>query len=208
MGENSATWLLALALFLPCPSNGQERGRQAQESTSTVSVVAYEANGRFLGPPSISVFESDKHRNLASQFRNGSATGIRYGVYRIEGRLPGYFPDTKYVRIYGPKATVVLGLRFGAELPEIPPTLRGSITGLASPPGRSFVKLVGVYENVSIESLIDAEGTFNLAGLSSGVFQLLVVGERGVLSSRTLTIPYTGPPIQIEISRDQPAGGR
>jgi hypothetical protein len=166
-------------------------------------VEAYEANGRYLGAPEVTAFiDTGNQQNLAAKFHDGAATGIPYGVYRIEGRQPWHYTAERYVRIYQPSAAVTLGLRFAAELPETPPTLPGRIIGLAAPAGRGFVKLVGIYEDVSVESAIDSGGNFTLGGLSPGAFLLLVVGEKGILASRSLTIPYSGPPIEIEIGRD------
>ena len=164
-----------------------------------MEIVAFEASGRFLGRPNLSVFESVDHRNLAGKFRDGVATGIPYGVYRTEVRLPGYFSDVKYVRIYQAEATVVMGLRFGEELPQTPPSLSGRVIGLSTPPGKTFIKLVGVYENVSIESAISSDGKFEIGGLSPGRFLLLVVSENGILAHRPLTIPYTGGPLDVEL---------
>jgi hypothetical protein len=174
------------------------------DSVARVEIIAFESKGRFLGPPNVSIFESADHENLASRFRDGVATGIPYGVYRIEARLPAYFSDVRYLRVYQAKVTVVLGLRFGEELPQVPPSLGGRITGLSAPLGRIFVKLIGVYENVAVESEISSDGSFELGGLSPGRFLLLVVGEKGVVASRALTIPYTGPPLEIEVKDDHP----
>ena len=67
----------------------------------------------------MSVFESKEHGNLATKFRDGVATGIPFGIYRVEGRLPWYFSDARYVRVFQSVVTIVLGLRFGEELPGI-----------------------------------------------------------------------------------------
>ena len=112
-------WLLALPLLLSPRLNGQMRG--SDEKTAAVDVVAFEASGRFLGAPEIRVFEKDVQHNWANRFHGGVATAIPYGVYRVEGRLPGYFSDVRYVRVYSPRVTIVLGLRFGSELPETLP---------------------------------------------------------------------------------------
>ena len=166
-----------------------------------MEIVAFEAKGRFLGAPTVSVFESYDHRNLAARFRDGAAEGIPYGVYRVEARMPSFFSDVRYARVYQPVVRVVVGLRFGEELPQVPPSLHGRVLALPVR-SKSFVKLVGVYENVSIESAIDSDGGFSLGGLSPGLFLFLVVGENGILASRTLTVPYTGPPLEIEVKGD------
>jgi site-specific DNA-cytosine methylase len=145
---------------------------------------------------------SDLEISLGGKQPSTLAVDIPYGIYRIEGRLPWYYSDTKFVRVYQPLVTVVLGLRFSQELPKVPPTLRGHVTGVPVSTTKAFVKLIGVYEHVSVESLIEGDGTFSLGGLSPGAFLLLVVGEHGIVASRTLTIPYTGPPLEIAIKEE------
>jgi hypothetical protein len=195
---------ILLILHLPC--SGQKAGHRTPEGpTATVEVLAFEATkGRFLGPPQVRAFESDDQPNLASRFRNGVASDIPHGLYRIEARLPGYFSDVRYVRVYQSKVTIVLGLRFDYELPKLPPTLHGRVVGLtAAARAKTFVKLVGVYESLSIESQIDQNGRFILGGLTPGLFLLFVAGENGILASRTLTVPYSGPQLEIEVSSGQ-----
>jgi len=179
----------------------QQKARALAVPKATVRAVAYEANGRYIGAPDISLFvDEGGHENLASRFHDGVAVEIPYSLYRIEGRRPGYYSDAKYVRIYQPLVTVVLGLRFSAE--SSPLTLSGRVVGYPGPAEKTFAKVIGVYENVSAESPISSDGKFTLGALSPGLFILLVVGEKGVIASRTVTIPYTGPPLEIEVKND------
>lgn len=183
----------------------QEKLRAVARPVATVRVVAYEANGRYLGMPDVRTFvELDNKENLASKFHNGVASGIPYGEYQIEGHESAYFPDSRHIAVYQPFVTIVLGLRFASELPQIPPTLPGHVIGLQGSTEKTFAKLIGVYENVSMESSIDGDGRFTLGGLSSGLFVLLIIGEKGVIASRTLTVPYTGPPLEMEIKGVNP----
>ena len=192
-----------MAAVLPACLTAQARSGSA---SAKVEVIAFDTNGRFLGAPNVSLFESDDHKNLAARFRAGVADGIPFGIYRVEGRLPAYSSEIRYVRVYQPHVTVVLGLTFSVELPEVPPVLHGRVVGQISP--KSFVRLVGIYSNVSMESSIEADGSFTLGGLSDGQFLLLIVGQKGILASRAVSIPYTGPGLEVEIGRDQVVGPR
>jgi hypothetical protein len=164
-----------------------------------VRVVAFDTRGALLDPPDISIFTSRETGDLASKFHGGVADGIPYGAYRIRAHRTAYSGEVRHVWVYQPQVTVVVGLTFGYELPVVPPTLPGRVIG-AIVPGETFVKLVGVYSSGSTESAIDSGGAFELGGLSDGRFLLLVVSKSGVLASRPITIPYTGPPLEIEIA--------
>ncbi|HWB82993.1 MAG TPA: hypothetical protein VG675_02550 [Bryobacteraceae bacterium] len=195
--------ILVSAILQPQTRRQQAKLRTLAVPTATVRVVAYEANGRYLGAPDVSLFvEVGDHENLASKFHNGVAEGVLYSVYRIEGRQQGYYSDAKYVRVYQPSVTVVLVLRFADEW--TPSVLAGRVVGLQGSANKAFAKLVGVYENISIDSEIGSDGSFTLGGLSPGAFLLFVVDDHGILASRELTIPYTGPPLEIQIKRSQP----
>jgi hypothetical protein len=174
--------------------------REGRKLYSTVSVLAFDTYGRPLGPPRIKLFElGDDHHDFGDKFRHGVATGIPYGDYSIEAWLEGYAWDSKAIRIYGPHVSAVVGLTFKTEPPLIPPDLPGQVVGPV-PARNTFARLVGIYNNVAIDSLVDADGRFTLFGISDGKYLLLVVGESGVLASRPLTIPYTGPPLRIELN--------
>jgi hypothetical protein len=50
-----------------------------------------------------------------------------------------YYPDERYVKVYHPSVTVVLGLRIASELPEVPPTLPGRIVGVTGPTDKTLI---------------------------------------------------------------------
>ena len=194
---------LVLSAVLQSQMRQQSKFRALTRPTATVNVVAYEAGGRYLGAPNIRIFmELDEQKDFAAEFHEGRAIQIPYGEYRVEAQQQGFFPDIKRVAVYQPFVTIVVGLRFASELPQIPPMLSGHIVGLRGATDRFFVKLVGIYENVSAESAISSDGSFTVGGLTPGLFALMIVGEKEVLITRTVTIPYVGAPLEIEIKGD------
>ena len=173
--------------------------REGRRLSATVNVVAFDTSGKFLGAPSVSVFEDpDDRSNLAPKFQKGIAEQIPYGMYRIEGYLVGHSSDTKYVWVYQSHVTVVLGLEVGLEKPSIPPLLTGRVVGTFSA-SRSFVRLVSVYSSLSVDSAVAPDGSFSLSIPPGGKFLLLVIGETGTLTTRSITLPYAGPPLEIAV---------
>jgi hypothetical protein len=177
---------------------------ERKEADATVNVVAFDPRlGKLLGPPIIRAFRSEENnRDFARSFQPNAADGIPFDTYRIEAYLPGYFSAIRDVGVYQRSVTIVVGLGFGYELPDIAHTLslRGRVIGLkAAPTNGSFVKLTGIYSAKSTESTINSSGEFEMSGLFTGKYLLLVVTERGVIASQVLTIPDDGPTVDIKV---------
>jgi len=203
---------IPLILFLlAVDATAQERRKTTprdSNASATVEVLAFDTRGKFLGAPIIKLFESYDHKNLSSRFRGSVAQAVPFGEYQIEGYLPAYSSDKRWVRIYQQRVTVILGLTVGYERPSAPLTIRGHVTGQVSPEKKTYVRLIGVYSDVSLESAIGIDGGFDLAGLTWGAYLLLVISEDGIVASRTINVPYTGVPLEIEIKRDHSAAVR
>ena len=164
-----------------------------------IRVIAFDTNGRLLGPPVVTVFDSDEGNHLAAEFHAGMAVGVPYGTYRIKAHLTAYASDVRYVRVYQPSVTIIVGLTLSEELPEFPPTLRGRIKSQREIPKQTFVRLVGLYSAISIDASVAADGAFELGGLSAGRFLLLVIDNTGVLTSKIVTIPDSGLPLELDL---------
>ena len=202
--------LFSLTVVPGCLVGQREPAPNARgDAYARVEVQAFDTRGRFLGAPTVDLFESeDDHANIASRFHAGVADRVAFGVYRIEAHLTAYYAETRYVGIYQPQATIVVGLAFGYELPRVPLKLRGRVVGKARFSEARFIRLVGVYSSLLAESAIGSNVDFDLAGLSWGQYLLLVVGESGILASRPISIPYTGPPLRIQIGSGNVASAR
>jgi len=203
---------LALVSFSLGGSKGTQEGLNPAAThrgagAGTVSVIAFSTDGRFLGAPEISRFESEDHVNLAGRFRNGIAAGVPFGLYEVGGRLPAYYSDSARVAVYQSRVTVVLGLEFGYEGPIAPPVLRGQVLGLSSVDAkRAFVRLTSVFAHRSVESALAPDGRFELCGFSNGQYVLTAVGERGVLATRLIAIPYSLPALEVRVGEDRATG--
>jgi hypothetical protein len=194
--------LTTVMLSIACLAAQVEQKPQGEEQfVARVEVVAFEAHGTFLGAPAVRVFESEEHKNLSGAFHAGVADRIPFGVYRLEAYMSGFYPEVKYVAIYRPRVTIFVGLAFGREalaLP-IPSSVHGRVIGSLPRGQKSFVKLTGIYSNRALESNIGPDGQFDFGVPWDGQYLLLVVSEKGILASRTIDVPYTGPALQVRI---------
>jgi hypothetical protein len=199
---------LILAFLLPLCFVGQNqpnsRVSRDRAASAEVEVVAYDTYGHFLGTPTVKLFESEDHKNIATKFQRGTAEGVPLGVYRVEAYRPGFYSQARYVRVYQPRVTIILGLEPGHEASPTPLRLHGRVIGEPMPSTkRIFIKLSGIFSDVSLESVIGPDGGFDLAGMPWGAYRVLVVSEDGILGSRIITVPYDGPPLQIEVGHDR-----
>jgi hypothetical protein len=194
----SAALLTLAGGFLIAPS---ERAQDALSFTGSVHVLAYEASGRFLGMPEIRIFETWDHKDLSERFHEGAADSIPFGVYRMEVFRRGCFPETRYVSVFSKQVTVIVGLSVARETNGLPvqPMLHGRVKGLSSFDRRPFVKLVGLYSSQTLEASIATDGQFEFSIPRDGRYLLMVVSEDGLLASREITSPYSGPPLEVEI---------
>jgi hypothetical protein len=172
----------------------------------TVEVKAFDANnGRPLdGVPIVKFFIGpNPGEDFTKAFHSSVANDIPFGEYQIEVSLPSYYPERRYVLVYQKKVTIIVGLSFDQEGPSYPYSLRGRVEGLPSPVlGASFVRLIGVYSNESIESAIDPDGSFQVSGMGWEKYFLLVVGKDGVLATRPIAFSdiTSGQPIIIDVN--------
>jgi len=197
------TFAVVMTVVL-CPWTSGPIIATQHKDKATVELVAYDTYGNRLGAPSqIMDFESiEDHKNLAEKFHDGLAEDIPFDVYRVEARLPAYYSARRYVNVYQDRVIVILGLQVGTEQQLVPRILRGHVAGITTADNdRSFAKITGVYSDVSFESKISQNGEFEMAGVSDGLYILLVAGGKGILASQLLRVPYQG---TVEIN----AGGR
>jgi hypothetical protein len=187
--------LLAQVEQAPVAVNGEN------PYTASVRVLAFEAGGAFLGAPEVRVFESWDHKDLAGAFHAGIAEGVPFGVYKLEAHRLGCVPETRYVSVFRKRVTVIVGLAVSRETNGLPvwPALHGKVTGALPPGKKAFVRLVGVYSSQALESSIDSDGGFDFSVPQYGLYVLLVVNEDGVLASRIVSNPYSGPPLEIQV---------
>ena len=197
MGPKEFVAILLVLTGSSLPLSGQVL--PIPQRLAKIRVIAFDTSGKLLQTPVVAVFDSDEGKHLADEFHSGVAVGVPYGTYRIEAHLTAYASDIRYVRVYQPNVTVILGLTLSEELPEVPPTLRGCITSQGELPENVFVKLLGVYNTISMEAYVSANGGFELGGLTVGRFLLLAIDKSGILASKVVTIPYSGPPLELNV---------
>ena len=190
----SLVFVSFLLTFIPSSVAAQmvsTSGNQEQEGTATVEVLGFASNGGFIQTsPSVEVFENYKRKNLAEKFKNGVAEGVPFGVYRMKGYVQGFLSEERTVWVFQRHTTIILGLTVGGIDFPITHNFRGRVFGKPLPTGKkSFVKLSGIFSGVSAESLIGADGGFEVGNVPDGNYLLLVVSDDSLIAIRQVHIP-------------------
>jgi hypothetical protein len=191
---------LAICLLQVCGA-GQQQTRQA-----TVHLVVVDGFGRDLGEAKVSSFtDVDTGKNLAERFHDNTATGVPYGIYTVHAREVGYFTGEVTAQVFQPNVWVVVGLRYGEELPIFPaPRLQipGTVKNIDPSEQPVYVRLAAVYSDFIMDTRValDHSGSFTLAGvIPDGKYVLITIGRTKVLDFRLIDVQRPMAPITIDL---------
>ncbi len=139
--------------------------------------------------------------NLAGRFHGNVAHGVPYDLYKLCARITGFWTGCTEVPVYQPAVWVVLGLRAGgAGLAELS-TLTGTVEG---PPDRQapvWVRLMGVYSGMGIDTKVNSKGRFRMSGIPSGEWVLVTMQKGRILDTRPIKISFPATrPVRIDLS--------
>lgn len=193
--------ILATTLAALCMAQRRESTTAPQEYKANVEILAYTADGTFLGPPEVfSFIEYSSKRDLTDQFKQGVAKDIPYGTYVLEAGSTGFSGERRVLKVWKTQVTAIVGLELRQEYPAFPVYSRGRVKG-ALPPGKSFVKVSGIFSSLMEEATISGDGSFELSMLPAGKYLLMVVNEHGLVASRKVQMP--GGTLDIDLTIDR-----
>jgi hypothetical protein len=192
-------------ILLQVPSAAQ----QQRTEKATVHIVVVDGFGDDLGEAKVASFkDSGTGQDLAGRFHENTATGVPYNVYQIRVQRVGFFTAQVTAQVFQPDVWLVIGLRYGEELPAFPAArlqLSGSIKNLDPREEPAYLKLVGVYADFIMETRVEASGhsgTFTLAGvIPDGKYILITLGRTKILDVRLLDVQFPArTPIVIDLA--------
>src|SRR5262249_36018138 len=103
--------------------------RQRRQNKATVHIVVIDGFGRDLGEAKVDSFKNmDSGQDFSRHFQENTAKDIPYSVYQVRVNVPAYFSGQVTAQVFQPVVWVVVGLRYGEELP-IYPAPRLQLTG-------------------------------------------------------------------------------
>ena len=119
--------------------------------------------------------ESSGGRNLASRFHGGVANGIPYGLYHCRVRLEGFWTTDREILVSQSNVLALVALNMGVEGGWPVSRVFGNIEGVHEP--SLNVRLMGVYSEVIMDTVVSEEGKFEFSGVPEGTYVLLVADE-------------------------------
>jgi len=183
------------------------------QDKAIVHIVLVDGFGRYLGEAKVASFKNmDSGQDFSRYFQENTAKNIPYSVYQVRVHKTGYFSGQVTAQVFQPEVWVVVGLRYGEELPAYPaPRLRltGTVKNLDPSDQPVYMRLVGVYSDFMMDTRVnlDQSRAFTFAGvIPDGAYILLTIGRTRVLDVRQLKVAFPAKePIVIDLD---PAVGK
>ena len=188
---------------------------QAGRKTATVHlrIVNFNDAADDLGTANVETFEGEygdiPSGNLAGRFHGNVAHGVPYDFYRLCARTTGFWTGCTEVPVYQPEVWVVLGLRFGSAGLAGLSDLTGTVENARDGKIPVWVRLLGVYSGMAVDTKVDSSGHFRMSGIPPGEWILVTMQKGRILDTRAITIsfPETGP-VRIDLGGRSAHAGR
>ncbi len=198
---------LLLVLLLSVVMNGQPHELEKHMGEATVHLVGVDGFGHELGVLKVLSFKDEVYvHELRERFHQNMASKVPYGVYRLKVGHVGSWTTEKRVFVFKPDVWVILGLKLSVgdfEFPSPQWVVSGTVKNVDPAEEPVYVRLLGLYQDYSVEDRVDVlgrSGSFTLAGQNpQGRFLLVTLGHTHTLDVRELEIPAKTP-IEIELS--------
>jgi hypothetical protein len=186
---------------------------QWRQDKAIVHIVLVDGFGRYLGEAKVDSFKNmDSGQDFSRHFQENTAKDIPYSVYEVHVHKTGYFSGQVTAQVFQPDVWVVVGLRYGEELPAYPAPrlqLTGKVKNLDPSEQPVYMRLVAVYSNFMMDTRVnlDQSCAFTFAGvIPDGEYILLTIGRTRVLNVRQLKVAFPAKePIVIDLD---PAFGK
>ena len=203
-----------LILAIGCTAFSADKPEREQQ-LANIHIRFVNSYGTELGnepqvdAPQVDSFEiTSGGANLASRFRNGMATHIPFGVYRLRAHASGFWNTEREVRIFQQTTLVLVSLDVGTEGGWQTSKVTGRIANAKSPTNSMHLRLSGVYSTIIIDAELQPDGSFEFLKVPHGLYVLMTVTrgslesshvEGSVLNSQIVSVPVSSP-LTVELN--------
>lgn len=170
---------LLLVLVLSLAARGQVVALDEGPRIATVHAHLVGVFGYPIGQGRIEMVRKGETTPKLSASEDGDFVRVPYGTYVVKAIVTGFNSREQALEVGRPEVWVTLALTVGSVGGVDPePVLSGRVI----PPvttGRAWAKLVGVYNNVNMETAVSSRGFFLFEPKLPGLYVVLVInGER------------------------------
>ena len=199
--------LLLMVLLLSVVMDGNPDQLDRHPGEATVHLVGVDGFGRELGALQVLSFRDENNgHEFRERFQQNTASKIPYGVYHVRVGHIAYWFTEKRVFVFTPNVWAIVGLKISelgdSESPNSHWVVSGTVNNIDPAEEPVYVKLLGLYQDYSVEDRVDVSGgsgSFTLAGQNpQGRFLLITLGRTRALDVREFTIPARSP-IEINV---------
>jgi hypothetical protein len=129
---------------------------------------------------------------------------VPLGTYDLDVRLVGFLTRHERVEIQLPEVAFRIGLRLGHTEPSATPELTGVVKGGSNGRGDLWVRLMALYSSDFVENNVNGDGGFDLSGMASGKYLLVLLQKDKVLAVKPVDVLDRKQ--SIEVTVDSPNG--
>jgi hypothetical protein len=156
---------------------------------AAIHIQSVDILGRSIRKGRVQLTSVGNRNGAVFESEAGDFARVPYGDYRVRALAPGFNTGERSITIDRPNMWVTMPLTVWSHFVSDEPVLSGKIV----PPivdGAVWAKLVGVYNNVILESAVSEQGLFHFEPKDPGVYIVLVIKSDRVLD--TAQIELTG----------------
>ncbi len=204
---STLTKVVPLVAIVLCPALQQRQTETATIHVRIVDVRAHDVGeARIESFKQVEFFSSRKNRkDYASRFHQNTASDIPYGIYHLRVSARGFWSAERDVRVFQSDVRVVVQLELGMGSDEggfVSYPVSGRVKNLLPSSEPVWVKLVGVYSGVNMETKVSSSGDFILNKVPQGGYVLITIRETKILDCRPVEVPMSAP-VLIELRTDK-----
>lgn len=154
---------------------------------AAIHIQSVDILGRSIRKAHVRLTSVGNGNGAVFESETGDLDRVPYGDYRVRALAPGFNTGERSITIDRPNMWVTMPLTVWSHFVRDEPVLSGKIV----PPiadGTVWAKLVGVYNNVVLESAVTGQGLFHFEPKDPGLYIVLVIKSDRVLDTAQIEL--------------------
>jgi hypothetical protein len=190
-------WLLLTSICFICsPCFGEELGR------GDIKLHIVDCYGHALREARIKMLKPDDLSDTGLAFKGLAAYNIPFGQYVLKVNIPGFNYGIKHIVVDQPLTWFQVGLEVGTyDFAKSVRRLTGTVASVSY--ADTYVKLMGVFCDVSLLRPINSAGAFVFDQVPDGSYLIVIFKNADILASEELIVKSSRS-INIDVKSPRP----